>query len=39
MFLAHWGVRPLVIDKRDPLSAPPRAGSSLRTRRMASPGR
>ncbi|MFI7705307.1 FAD-dependent monooxygenase [Nonomuraea sp. NPDC049480] len=31
MFLALWGVRPLVVDKRDPLSAPPRAGTSLRT--------
>jgi 2-polyprenyl-6-methoxyphenol hydroxylase-like FAD-dependent oxidoreductase len=31
MFLAHWGVRSLVIDKRDPTTAPPRAGASLRT--------
>ncbi|MFG1998597.1 FAD-dependent monooxygenase [Spirillospora sp. NPDC048911] len=31
MFLAHWGVRPMLIDKRDPMSAPPRAGVSLRT--------
>ncbi len=31
LFLSHWGVRPLVVDKRDPLSAPPRASTSLRT--------
>ncbi|SDM52337.1 2-polyprenyl-6-methoxyphenol hydroxylase [Allokutzneria albata] len=30
-FLAHWGVSALVIDKRDPTTAPPRAGASLRT--------
>ncbi|QHC23148.1 FAD-dependent monooxygenase [Streptomyces sp. GS7] len=34
MFLAHWGARPLVIDKRDAasaLAAVPRANTSLRT--------
>jgi putative polyketide hydroxylase len=31
LFLNHWGVRTLVIDKRDPTSAPPRAGASMRT--------
>lgn len=31
VFLAHWGVRALVIDKRDPTTAPPRAGVSVRT--------
>ncbi|WP_158891551.1 FAD-dependent monooxygenase [Amycolatopsis anabasis] len=31
VFLSHWGVRPLVIDKRDPTREPPRAGMSLRT--------
>ncbi|ALG06875.1 FAD-dependent monooxygenase [Kibdelosporangium phytohabitans] len=30
-FLAHWGVGAVVIDKRDPTAAPPRAGASLRT--------
>jgi putative polyketide hydroxylase len=31
LFLNHWGVRALVIDKRDPTTAPPRAGASMRT--------
>lgn len=31
VFLAHWGVDALVIDKRDPTAAPPRAGASVRT--------
>ncbi|MFE7312190.1 FAD-dependent monooxygenase [Streptomyces sp. NPDC057555] len=32
MFLAHWGVGALVIDKRDPMAgAVPRASTSLRT--------
>ncbi|GAA4490752.1 FAD-dependent oxidoreductase [Actinoallomurus oryzae] len=31
MFLAHWGVRPLVIEKRDAISTVPRASTSLRT--------
>ncbi|MFI0259305.1 FAD-dependent monooxygenase [Streptomyces sp. NPDC017056] len=31
MFLARWGVPALVVDKRDPLTGPPRAMSSLRT--------
>ncbi|WP_438484033.1 FAD-dependent monooxygenase [Streptomyces sp. S186] len=32
MFLAHWGVRPLVVDKRpDAMAAVPRASTSLRT--------
>ncbi|ONI77318.1 FAD-binding monooxygenase [Actinosynnema sp. ALI-1.44] len=31
VFLSHWGVRPVVIDKRDPTGAPPRAGASVRT--------
>ncbi|QFU89823.1 FAD-dependent oxidoreductase [Amycolatopsis sp. YIM 10] len=31
LFLADRGVRVLVVDKRDPLSGPPRAGSSART--------
>ncbi|MYT33066.1 MULTISPECIES: FAD-dependent monooxygenase [unclassified Streptomyces] len=32
MFLAHWGVRPLVVDKRpDAMEAVPRASTSLRT--------
>jgi putative polyketide hydroxylase len=31
LFLNHWGVRTLVIDKRDPTTAPPRAGASIRT--------
>ncbi|GAA4021659.1 FAD-dependent oxidoreductase [Allokutzneria multivorans] len=30
-FLAHWGVDSLVIDKRDPTEAPPRADISPRT--------
>ncbi|OEV12831.1 FAD-dependent oxidoreductase [Streptomyces nanshensis] len=31
LFLADRGVRVLVLDKRDPLSSPPRAGTSVRT--------
>ncbi|GAB2617868.1 FAD-dependent oxidoreductase [Streptomyces capparidis] len=31
MFLAHWGVPPVVVEKRDAISALPRATSSLRT--------
>ncbi|WP_067821818.1 FAD-dependent monooxygenase [Actinomadura kijaniata] len=31
LFLAHWGVRPLVVEKRDSISAVPRANTSLRT--------
>ncbi|MGK5557229.1 FAD-dependent monooxygenase [Actinomadura kijaniata] len=31
LFLAHWGVRPLVVEKRDAISAVPRASTSLRT--------
>nr|CEL18834.1 monooxygenase, FAD-binding [Kibdelosporangium sp. MJ126-NF4]CTQ95363.1 monooxygenase, FAD-binding [Kibdelosporangium sp. MJ126-NF4] len=31
MFLAHWGVSSVVIDKRDPTTAPPRAATSMRT--------
>ncbi|WP_460354700.1 FAD-dependent monooxygenase [Actinoallomurus acanthiterrae] len=31
LFLAHWGVRPLVVEKRDSISAVPRASTSLRT--------
>ncbi|KOT86502.1 FAD-binding monooxygenase [Streptomyces sp. NRRL F-5755] len=31
MFLARWGVPALVVDKRDPLTGPPRAMSSIRT--------
>ncbi|MFI7129695.1 FAD-dependent monooxygenase [Nonomuraea sp. NPDC050153] len=31
LFLAHWGVRPLVIEKRETISAVPRASTSLRT--------
>ncbi|MFH8407462.1 FAD-dependent monooxygenase [Streptomyces sp. NPDC018019] len=31
MFLARWGVPALVVDKRDPLTGPPRAMSSVRT--------
>ncbi|WP_234317801.1 FAD-dependent monooxygenase [Streptomyces rimosus] len=31
MFLARWGVPALVVDKRDPLTGPPRALSSIRT--------
>ncbi|MFI6742453.1 FAD-dependent monooxygenase [Nonomuraea sp. NPDC050451] len=31
LFLAHWGVRSLVIEKRDAISAVPRASTSLRT--------
>ncbi|MFI6683978.1 FAD-dependent oxidoreductase [Streptomyces sp. NPDC050485] len=31
MFLAHWGIRPLVVEKRDSVSAVPRASTSLRT--------
>ncbi|AXB41261.1 FAD-dependent oxidoreductase [Amycolatopsis albispora] len=31
LFLAERGVRVLVVDKRDPLTGPPRAGASVRT--------
>lgn len=31
LFLSQWGVRPLVVDKRDTLQAPPRSSTSLRT--------
>ncbi|GAA5150200.1 FAD-dependent monooxygenase [Pseudonocardia eucalypti] len=31
LFLRHAGVPALVVDKRDPTGAPPRAGTSLRT--------
>ncbi|MBT2206771.1 FAD-dependent monooxygenase [Actinomadura sp. NEAU-AAG7] len=31
LFLAHWGIRPLVIEKRDGISTVPRASTSLRT--------
>ncbi|MFE6684973.1 FAD-dependent monooxygenase [Streptomyces sp. NPDC057743] len=31
MFLAHWGVEALVIDKRYPMATVPRASTSLRT--------
>ncbi|MFB7630251.1 FAD-dependent monooxygenase [Streptomyces sp. NPDC056149] len=31
MFLAHWGVEALVIDKRDPMVTVPRASTTLRT--------
>ncbi|NJP92619.1 FAD-binding monooxygenase [Nonomuraea sp. FMUSA5-5] len=31
LFLAHWGVRPLVVEKREGISEVARAGTSLRT--------
>ena len=37
LFLTHWGIRPLVVDKRDPTLAPPRAGVSLRTLELFRP--
>ena len=34
MFLAHWGIAPLVVEKRAAISELPRAGISLRTQEV-----